>query len=68
MRGRNAKSVTMAKHATMADYRTATGLEALVGWLFLNERYERLIEVVSQGLERIGAFGENRSGEETPKK
>ena len=67
-RGRNAKSVTMAKHATMADYRTATGLEALVGWLFLNERYERLIEGVSQGLERIGAFGENRSGEETPKK
>ena len=67
-RGRNAKSVTMAKHATMADYRTATGLEALVGWLFLNERYERLIEVVSQGMERIGAFGENRSGEEIPKK
>ena len=24
-RGRNAKSATMAKHATMVDYRTATG-------------------------------------------
>ena len=28
-RGRNAKSFTMAKHATMADYRTATGFEML---------------------------------------
>ena len=30
-RGRNAKSVTMAKHATMKDYRMATGFEALMG-------------------------------------
>ena len=57
-RGRNAKSVTMAKHATMADYRTATGMEALVGWLFLEERFERLAELISLGLEKIGAFEE----------
>ena len=55
-RGRNAKSFTMAKHATMADYRTATGFEALVGWLFLEERFERLTQLVSTGLERIGAL------------
>ena len=55
-RGRNAKSVTLAKHATMADYRTATGFEALVGWLFLEERFERLTQLVSTGLERIGAL------------
>ena len=30
-RGRNAHSPTMAKHATMADYRRATGFEALMG-------------------------------------
>ena len=30
-RGRNAKSPTMAKNATMADYRRATGFEALMG-------------------------------------
>ena len=48
--------VTMAKHATMADYRTATGFEALVGWLFLEERFERLTQLVSTGLERIGAL------------
>ena len=29
-RGRNAHSPTMAKHATMADYRRATGFEALI--------------------------------------
>ena len=55
-RGRNAHSATMAKHATMADYRTATGFEALVGWLFLEERFERLTQLVSTGLERIGAL------------
>ena len=48
-RGRNAKSATMAKHATMIDYRMATGLEALVGWLFLTEQYARLVELVSRG-------------------
>ena len=31
-RGRNAKSVTTAKNASVIDYRTATGLEALAGW------------------------------------
>ena len=33
-RGRNAHSPTMAKHATMADYRRATGFEALMGYLY----------------------------------
>ena len=32
-RGRNAKSVTTAKHATVIDYRMATGFEALMGYL-----------------------------------
>ena len=37
-RGRNAHSPTMAKHATMADYRRATGFEALMGYLYLKRR------------------------------
>ena len=37
-RGRNAKSYTMAKNATMKDYRKATGFEALMGYLYLKER------------------------------
>ena len=55
-RGRNAKSVTMASHATMTDYRMATGLEALVGYLYLQGEYKRLLELVHDGLEKMGEF------------
>lgn len=50
-RGRNAKSYTSAKNATMIDYRTATGFEALIGYLYLEEKYERIVELVKAGLE-----------------
>ena len=40
-RGRNDKSATVAKHATMVDYRKANGFEARVGWLFLSERLNK---------------------------
>lgn len=53
-RGRNARSATMAKHATMIDYRRATGLEALVGYLYLTGRYSRLMELLHAGLEKMG--------------
>ncbi len=53
-RGKNAKPGSIAKHATMNDYRTATGFEALVGYLFLEERFVRLTELISMGLEKIG--------------
>ena len=53
-RGRNAKSATTAKNASVIDYRMATGMEALVGWLFLRQEYNRLVYLVSQGLEILG--------------
>ena len=56
-RGRNAKSVSSAKNATMIDYRMATGFEALIGYLYITEQYERMITLVSHGLERIGELG-----------
>ncbi len=49
-RGRNAHSPTMAKHATMADYRRATGFEALMGYLYLKEDYVRIVELVRKGI------------------
>ena len=49
-RGRNAHSPTMAKHATMADYRRATGFEALMGYLYLKEDYTRMLTLVSMGI------------------
>ena len=51
-RGRNAHSATIAKHATMADYRRATGFEALMGYLYLKEDFSRILELVHAGLEK----------------
>jgi ribonuclease-3 family protein len=62
-RGRNAKSASMAKNATMKDYRMATGFEALVGYLYLSEQYERLAELVSGGLTKLGILNEERPDE-----
>ena len=53
-RGRNAKSPTMAKNATMSDYRKATGFEALMGYLYLTEQFERIVFLVKEGLTAIG--------------
>ena len=50
-RGRNAKSVTVAKNASISDYRHATGLEALFGYLFLKGEHERLSELFDRCLE-----------------
>ena len=52
-RGRNAKSYTMAKNASMADYRMATGFEALMGYLYLKQEYERITELVHTGLSAL---------------
>lgn len=49
-RGRNAKSYTMAKNATMSDYRRATGFEALMGYLYLTEQWERMLELIKLGM------------------
>lgn len=52
-RGRNAKSFTMAKNATMSDYRKATGFEALMGYLYLQDEFERLVDLVQAGIEGL---------------
>ena len=51
-RGRNAKSYTMAKNATMSDYRRATGFEALMGYLYLTEQWERMLQLIKKGIEK----------------
>lgn len=53
-RGRNAKSATMAKNATMADYRKATGFEALMGYLYLDNQWERMVYLIKEGLSGAG--------------
>lgn len=52
-RGRNAKSPTMAKNASMSDYRRATGFEALMGYLYLADRFDRILELTVLGLDGL---------------
>ncbi len=51
-RGRNAKSYTSAKNASISDYRRATGFEALMGYLYLEGEYERMIQLIKAGLDK----------------
>lgn len=61
-RGRNAKAATMAKNATMSDYRRATGFEALMGYLYLTEQWERMLELMKTGIREVEQDGENNPG------
>lgn len=53
-RGRNAKSHTIAKNASVHDYRMATGFEALMGYLYLSGNMNRAIDLVRIGLKKSG--------------
>ena len=49
-RGRNAKSFTVPKNANLMDYRHATGLEALFGYLYLKGEKARVVELFRLGM------------------
>ncbi|TDQ34690.1 Mini-ribonuclease 3 [Aureibacillus halotolerans] len=57
-RGRNAKSGAPPKSADVQTYRHATGFEALLGYLYLNEENERLKQLCAQAF----SFIEQRDG------
>jgi hypothetical protein len=52
-RGRNAKAVTRAKNASMSEYRRATGFEALMGWLYLSGKSDRMMDLIMLALKRF---------------
>lgn len=52
-RGKNAKPHTIPKNASLSDYRRATGMEAVIGYLYLKDETERVIELVKLGLDRL---------------
>lgn len=58
-RGRNAKSASVPKSCTPTQYRRATGLEALMGWLFLSGKEERAKELFTLGLAYVTELEEN---------
>lgn len=65
-RGRNAQAPSRAKHASMSEYRHATGLEALFGYLYLTGREARMEELVELCLQSYeSGQGEHTEPEET---
>lgn len=53
-RGHNSKPHTMAKNASAGDYLKATGFEAVLGYLYLTGRMDRVLELVKRGIELTG--------------
>lgn len=51
-RGRNGKTHSKAKNASMGEYRKATGLEALFGYLYLKGDFARLLELNEKLIDR----------------
>ena len=41
-RGKNASKASVAKHATVQEYRASTGFECLLGWLYLQGNTARV--------------------------
>lgn len=54
-RGRNAKPYTKAKNASYSEYCKATGLEALTGYLYLQGKTQRMIELIKLGIDNLEA-------------
>ena len=52
-RGRNTNIHTVPKNADMADYRHATALEALIGYLYLKGEEERLIKILNLAFDSL---------------
>ncbi len=50
-RGRNANPHSHAKNANIVEYKHATGFEALIGYLYLSEQKDRLMEVLAKCVE-----------------
>lgn len=50
-KARNKSSATRAKNATIKEYRNASGLEALIGYLDLNSEETRISELMTKIIE-----------------
>ncbi len=53
-RGRNSKPHTKAKNASTTEYLEATGFEAVLGYLYLTGDMDRICQLVSLGIDRLG--------------
>ena len=55
-RARNHKTLSQAKNANIVDYKRATGLEAVIGYLYLSGKIDRLNEILKLS---VGENNEN---------
>lgn len=53
-RGKNSKPYTKAKNASYGVYLKATGFEAVIGYLYLQDNMPRIMELVQTGIAQIG--------------
>ena len=53
-RGHNASPEHHPKNATMEEYLKATALETLCGYLYLQDDMKRLLDLLREGMQRIG--------------
>lgn len=63
MRGRNAKPGNVRKNTDLQTYRLSTAYEALIGYLYLLNRYERLDEVITETFKIIEKNERSESSE-----
>ncbi|PTI10887.1 ribonuclease III [Staphylococcus xylosus] len=52
-RGRNAKSYTKAKNTDIQTYRKSSGLEAVIGYLYLEKEQERLTALLERVVQNV---------------
>lgn len=53
-RGRNTNINTVSKNVDVVEYKKATGFEALIGYLFVSERKDRLDYIIKKCIEQEG--------------
>jgi ribonuclease-3 family protein len=56
-RGRNAHASSISKSASVGEYRKATGWESLIGYLYLDDREDRAVELIMEGIHALDAAG-----------
>ncbi len=61
---RNHKSLTVPKNMKPVDYKWATGFEALLGWLYLEHRQDRLYRLMHMAVQRLDEQRDNAKGKQ----
>ena len=59
-RGRNTENHHLPKHASHADYAYATGFEALIGYLYLLKKEDRLNNILEQSIKIVEDYINNK--------